>query len=198
MTAHMAKDFVVRFDLDDIIRGGADDTARTLLDTWRANGGRVCDEIAGFTDQLVILDGQPQKADSPQVLFHGDNSLLKRNLGNSPVADSPQIKRNDFSADYRRMCAEAYFDTASDRQPIFDLVRVSRPMISGEYQQQTYHRLLLPVCTDQGARFTLCYSLDLEPHRYPVVSSRQSPHPEAGTTGSINLNMPCFPALHPR
>lgn len=198
MTAVMADDFVVRFDLDDILRGGADDTARALLDTWRTNGGRICDEIAGFTNQLVILDGKPQETDSPQVLFHGANSLLKRNLGNNPMADSPQIKRNDFSADYRRMCAEAYFDTASERQPIFDLVRVSRPMISGDYQQQTYHRLLLPVFTDQGARFTLCYSLDLEPPRYPVASSRQSRLPEAGTAGSINLNMPCFPALHPR
>lgn len=198
MTANMANDFVVRFDLDDVFRGGADDTARTLLDTWRTNGGRICDDIAGYTDQLVILDGQPQKTDSPQVLFHGANSLLKRNLGNTPVTDSPQIKRNDFSADYRRMCAQAYFDTASDMQPIFDLVRVSRPMVSGEYQQQTYHRLLLPVFTDQGARFTLCYSLDLEPHRYPVASSRQSQHPEAGTAGSINLNMPCFPVLHPK
>jgi len=198
VTVVMRNDFVVRFDLEDIFSGGADDKARALLEKWRANSGRVCDEIAGFTDELVILDGRPETTDSPQVLFHGAHSLLKRNLGSNPVADSPQIKRSDFSADYRRMCAQAYFDTASERQPIFDLVRVSRPMVSGDHQQQTYHRLLLPVFTDQGARFTLCYSLDLEPHRYPVVNSRLQTPPEADTAGSINLNMPCFPVLHPR
>ena len=36
MTTVMADDFVVRFDLDDILRGGADDTARALLDTIKA------------------------------------------------------------------------------------------------------------------------------------------------------------------
>lgn len=198
MTAAVSEGFVVKFDLNDVSSGGADDMARALLNAWQTNGGRLCDQIAGFTDHLVILDGRPCASDSPPVLFHGENSLLNKSFSGIAETDSPQIKRSDFSADYRKMVARTYHHVALEKQPVFDLVRVSHPMKSGRFYKTTYHRLLLPVTTDQGASFTLCYSLDLETLRYPEAPSRQQRRPEADITSGINLNMPFVPAGRPR
>ncbi len=198
MTATSSDGFIVRFNIDDVLNGGADDLARSLLTIWTANEGRLCDQIAGFTNHLVILDGRPFEADSPPLLFHGEDSLLNRNLGMMAANDSPQIKRSDFSADYRQIVAQTYLDTALQKQPIFDLVRVSHPMKTGQFQKLTYHRLLLPVTTDQGAQFTLCYSLDLETIRYPAESSQPRRRPGAGRSSNTSPNMPCFPAAYPK
>lgn len=197
MTTNVSDGYVIRFELDDIVRGGADDLARALLDSWRATQGRVCDEIANFTDHVVIMDGRPSETDSPDILFCGDQSLLVQKLSYMR-ADSPQVDRSHFSADYRQLCIQSYLDTALGSQPIFDLVQVTHPLTTGEFYKETYHRLLLPVTTDQGGRFTLCYSLDVQSPRFPTEPQQSRRHPGPGTAQNINLNMPYFPAAHPK
>lgn len=197
MTANTEGGYIVRFETGDILRGGADDIARSLLTTWEHTQGRLNEDMTQHMSHLVIMDGRPNDADSPDVLFTGGNSLLMKKMG-AQAPSSPQIRRTAFSTDYRQLCRKAYLDTALNSQPIFDLVQITHPLSTGKFQKETYHRLLLPVFTDQGARFTLCYSLDVLSPRYPVEfeQSRQ-PH-EAGIFHSTSLNMPRFPVERPR
>jgi hypothetical protein len=196
VTTSSSKEFVVRFELKDIVSGGADDVSRALLDTWSRNNGRICDEISAYTEYLTILDGRPDTCDSPKVLFYGPKSLLARRLG-ADSTDRPRVAKTTFHNDYRRLCSNAYFDTAVGGLPVFDMVHSPQALRTGNDKPVTYHRLLLPISSDNGVRLTLCYSLDLTSRRYPADEKRSKQPLGAGIQQSINLNRPGSLAGYP-
>ena len=194
MTAIETTEFIVRFEMEDILRGGADDTARGLLETWLRNSGRICDEIANYMSDVALMDGRPDAADSPDILFCGQKSLLARRLG-ADWADHPRIAKNTFQDEYRTLCAKAYFDAATSGQPVFDMIHAKHALRKSYNKPVTYHRLLLPVHSANGVKFTLCYSLDLTARRLSQEDDEQSSRSlVAGIRQNINLNRPHFPA----
>jgi len=161
--------FVAQFSVNDVDKGGADDFARQLLETWRSSRGLLCDEMQMLFSNLVLFDGIPTPNDTPDILFCGTDSLATKILG-SGWADGPDKARLNLDATYRRLVGESYRMAAKETKPVFDMV--STPLRSDDpaSRQLRYQRLILPLATHSGARFLVCYSFG-----HPAAKQVQDP-----------------------
>lgn len=121
--------FIAQFAVGDVDKGGADEFARKLLETWRSSRGMLCDDMQMLFSNLVLFDGVPTPNDTPDILFCGTDSLATKILG-SGWADGPDKARLNLDATYRRLVGESYRMAAAETKPVFDMV--STPLRSGD------------------------------------------------------------------
>lgn len=153
------KTFASRLTLDHLTSGHGDAMACTLLQRWQSSAGLLNEDAALAGAQLVILDGTPQSADTPDILWCGSESLAAQQFGRT-FAQSANAAKALLSRDYRGLCAQSYYDCAIGGMPVFDIVSAGRALTTSTSGVR-YHRLLLPYSNGQGANYTLCYSFGL-------------------------------------
>lgn len=189
MTLESPEDFAFRYDINDVLSGGADDTARALLELWQASGGRLCAEVANFGACTIIMDGRPTRDDSPKILLCGTVSLAARRFGPT-WAENPKEARHALSSEYRQLCARSYFEAADQRRPIFDLVHATNALNEQDPRGDAYQRVVFPFENDQGIRLTVCYSFDHHSIQYPTDVEQSLPRQLAGNQQNISRHKP--------
>lgn len=153
----MTKQFVYSLDVEDIEKGFSDDTARRMLEIWKASNGAVTDEFVSLSPHTVLFKGNAKAGDVPDLLLTG-NDALANTLLQDGWADSAQNARQTFDDDYREMVGRGYEVATRCFAPVFDLVSSRIRHWSGELVDLKYQRLIVPLMTGQGAVFLACYS----------------------------------------
>ena len=157
----MTQQFVYSLNVDDIEKGFSDDTARRMLEIWKASNGAVTDDFVSLSPHTVLFKGNAQAGDVPDLLLTGNDALANKLLREG-WADSAQNARQTFDDDYRKMVGHGYEVASRCFSPVFDLVSSRIRHWSGELVDLKYQRLIVPLMTGQGAVFLACYSRSVD------------------------------------
>lgn len=143
--------------LEDIDKGAGDAFSQRLLSVWRQYEGRITDEYINLFPKLAMFDGLPILSDTPDMIMCGHDALSVKVLG-SGWADNAEKVRDFLPKEYREIVGKAYYKAATEFTPVFDVVRAELYDTAQRRLSVFYQRLIIPVVTDGGARFTLGYS----------------------------------------
>ncbi|QFS98857.1 hypothetical protein FIV06_15625 [Labrenzia sp. THAF191b] len=145
---------VFTLDVSAVDSGFANDEARQLIECWRRSNGLLNDSLLPLSRRLIMLNGNYNQHDAPEILFAGNDALASRILGDG-WARHPETGTMD--TDYRCLISEAYRVAILQRRPVFDLVSTTLHA-QGRSIHLRYHRVIVPLETMQGAPFLGCYS----------------------------------------
>ncbi|MEP1882663.1 MAG: hypothetical protein ABJJ38_17290 [Roseibium sp.] len=177
-------DHVIEQDAAKILIGDGDRPAFELLTFWHRNFGIIGSSIIPHFDKLILLDAFNPNTSSPRILYQGETSLASRIMG-SKWAMNPVDAADAFDADYRKLVGTHYLKAETTQTPIFDLV-ATHVYAGNGLNPRRYERLILPVKSQLGAKFLLCYSFETgsdlresssgPSDEYPIDQRQQSRH----------------------
>ncbi len=186
---------VTRLDLS-FLSSSNDPTAKSIVSECIRNDFLLCEEMGKYSEQLVLLDGNPSRLLSPQILWGGSQSLASAQF-NFDWPRTPVSPRSVFSETYRQIVAGGYCDCINQTSVIIEHIECDDTVLVGRLPV-SYVRALIPITNGQGAWFIGVYSFKPSPGRYPKASSKAEQFRQACIPGSTNLHMPCSPAVFPR
>lgn len=153
--------FVEELPLEFVEKDTGEVIANRLLRAWRDSGGRLSNDMVEKLGHLVLLNGDEDFIDSPEILFAGRGSLASEILGRK-WADEPK-KAVAFDPKYRNMVGAGYKAAIRECRPVHDFVSV---MMGGELLR--YKRFVLPVHLEEGGTLLMCYSFDFDGKIQPL------------------------------
>lgn len=153
--------FVETLPVHMIRHGHADDLAQHLLKVWeRTRGERTFPmEIAPLCQHFLVMAGEADQGDSPDILHVGDRTLLGKIMPGTTASDEEQ-PRELMPTAFRNLVHKGYHKAISG-EPNYDMIATdyapnSQPM------RITYERLILPWQLKTGVIQLVCYVIPRE------------------------------------
>lgn len=149
--------FVARDSIATIDRGGADDTARFLLNLWRSENGHMPDNkvLHKLSPFLIVFDDQVYPGDTPEILFHGANTLFAEHFPEAAEDHCESVKAL-ISARFREEVCAGYLD-ASRGEPVFETIGTGK-LLGPQKPEVVYDRLVLRFKKKVGS-YLVSYSI---------------------------------------
>jgi len=173
-----------------------DQTARNLVSGCLRNDFLLTPEIGRFSEQLVLLDGNPLTLNSPRILWGGSETLASTEF-EFDWPRTPISPKSVFSSTYRQITAAGYQDCIHQTKVVIEHIECVNAVVDGSLPV-SYVRALIPITNGQGAWFIGVYSFNPQIGQYPKASAKAERFRRACTPRNTSLHMPYSSETSPK
>jgi len=148
----------------------------------------ISENLGRFSEQLVILDGNPATLDSPRILFGGGDTLASNEF-DLDWPKTPVSPQSVFSDTYRQLTSTGYKDCITQTNVVVEHIDCHDAM-ANVHRPVSYSRIVFPVTNGLGAWFIGVYAFNSQSARYPKVFEAAGRSLPDHILKNTNLHMP--------